>query len=298
MAFEVPFHRHHFLRLVLERVEAVHVAREYLQRGHDGRHPHRHREHLSRVQIGAVLEQVPRTDPAHDEGRRQVSGHDSVHQAVREAGIEHDVPPARPGQELSVGSDLVTRRRLHPAVHRQDPEGRHESAERHHAGRCEMQLLADLVHAEQHDTEEARFEEECRQHLVSHERSDHGPCHIGKDRPVRAELVTHHDPRNDAHRKGDGEYLQPVFEQVEIDLPPGFQPQAFEHHEVTCQPDRKRREEEMETHREGELDARKHQSIEKVEHETALHHSGQREQSNKHNVTCLGRNNQIIPRAR
>ena len=56
-----------------------------------------------------------------------------------------------------------------------------------------MQPLADLLHAEQHDAEEPRLQEEGGQHLISHERADHRPGAIGEDRPVGAELVGHDD---------------------------------------------------------------------------------------------------------
>ena len=78
--------------------------------------------------------------------------------------------------------------------------------------------LPTLLHAEQHHAEEAGLEEEGGQHLIGHQRPDDRPGPVGEDRPVGAELVGHDDARDDAHREGDGEDLQPVAEQVEIGL--------------------------------------------------------------------------------
>jgi hypothetical protein len=111
----------------------------------------------------------------------------------------------------------VTGRRLHPAVGGEDPEGGNEGADSHRKRRGEMQRLADPVHAEQHDAQEAGLEEEGRQHLVGHQRADHRPDLVGEDRPVGAELVGHDDARHHAHAEGEREDLQPVLEQVEID---------------------------------------------------------------------------------
>ena len=212
----MAFHRHDFLRLVLERVDAVHVAGDDLDRRDDCRHPHCHGEHLSCVQVGAVAQQMPGADPADDEGSREVGGSHRVDQAIGEAGIEDDLEPAVTRQILPVGADLVPHRRLHPAVDRQDPESGHEGPHRDHQRGGEMELLADAVHAEQHDAEEPGLEEEGGQDLIGHQRADDGAGNVGEDRPVGAELGAHHDARDDAHGEGDGKDLQPVFEQVEI----------------------------------------------------------------------------------
>jgi len=100
-----------------------------------------------------------------------------------------------------------------------------------------VQFPADLVHPEQHHAKKARFKEERGQHLVSHQRPDHRPGQIGKDRPVGAELIGHDYARHDAHRKGDGENLDPVFEQVEVNWLARLEPQPFKHREIARQTD-------------------------------------------------------------
>ena len=244
----------------------MHVAREDLRGGDDRRHPHRHREHCAGVRIGFVLEQVPRPHRADHEGGGEVGRHNRVDEAIGKARVEDDRGPAVARHELAVLGDEIAGRGLHPAVHAENPEGRNESAERHHQRCGEVQLLAHLVHPEQHHTEEACLKEEGGQHLVGHQRADHRPGLVRKHRPVGAELVGHDDPRDDAHGKGNREDLQPVLEQVEIDALARLQPEPFEHRKVTGEPDREGREEEMEAHRKGELDPCKQQGVEVFQH--------------------------------
>jgi len=123
-----------------------------------------------------------------------------------------------------------------------------------------MQLLPDPLHAEQHDPEETGFEEEGGQHLIGHERPDHRPRFVGKDRPVGAELVGHDDAGDDPHGKADGEDFQPVFEEVEILFLTGLQPQPLEDGEIGGEADRESWEDEMEGDGERELRPRQDQS--------------------------------------
>ena len=132
------------------------------------------------------------------------------------------------------------------------------------AAKCSR--LPDLLHAEQHDAEEARFEEERGQHFVGHQRADHRPGPVREHRPVRAELVGHHDARHHAHRERDRENLQPVLVQIEIERLAGLEPQRLEHREVTRESDRKGGEDEMKTDRETELDAREKQCVGVLKH--------------------------------
>jgi len=218
------------------------------------------------MRVGAVFQQVPCAHRANHEGSRQVGGHHRVDEAIGEAGVEDDVPPAVARHELAVLGDEIACRGLHPAVHAQDPEGGHKSAQRHHQRRGEVQLLADLVHPEQHHAEEACFEEERRQHLVGHQWPDYRPRLVREHRPVGAELVGHDDAGHDTHRKGDREDLQPVFEQVEVDALACLEPQPLQHRQIAGEPDREGREEEMKAYRKGELDPREQQGVKIFKH--------------------------------
>ena len=68
----------------------------------------------------AVASHQPSAYTQHDETSRYIKGADVVGEAIRERRIEHDRQPVD-REEPSV-VHLVSSRRLHPAVHRQDPE--------------------------------------------------------------------------------------------------------------------------------------------------------------------------------
>jgi len=244
----------------------MHVAREDLHGRDERGHPHRHREHDACVRVCAIFQQVPRADRAHHERRGEIGGDHGVDEAVGEAGVEDDRPPAFTGEKLAVLAHDVTDRGLHPGIDAENPEGRDERADRDHQRGGKVKFLPNLVHAEQHHAEETRFEEEGGEHFIGHERADHRTGLVRKHRPVGAELIRHDDARDDAHREGDREDLQPVAEEIEILLPPGLQPKAFEHGEVARQPDREGGKDEVEADRERELDTRQQHGIHGTEH--------------------------------
>ena len=211
----------HLGRLVLERVEAVQVAGEDLHRRDQRRHPHRHREHLARVRHWpGRCSRCQAPTAADREGGGQIGGDHGVDEAVGKARVEDDRQPAvgragtgrwrRSRSRSGVCIQLLTDRI-------QKAEMNVPSATMQVATKCSP--LPDLVHAEQHHAEEAGLEEEGGQHLIGHQRADDRPGLVGEHRPVGAELVGHDDARDDAHGEDDGEDLQPVAEQVEIDAP-------------------------------------------------------------------------------
>src|SRR4029434_10291764 len=79
--------------------------------------------------------------------------------------------------------------------------------------------------------------------------------------PVRPELVTHHDARDDAHAERDGERPHEMTEEGEGHRAAGCEPQTLEHREITREPDRQRRKHDVECDRETELNTREQQSI-------------------------------------
>jgi hypothetical protein len=134
--------------------------------------------------------------------------------------------------------------------------------------REEADSLADALAAEQHDPEEARLEEKGGENFVAHQGADHGTGLVGEHAPVGAELVGHDDAGDDTHAEGDGEDLLPVVEEVAVDrflLP---QPEAFEDGEIAGEPDRKRREYDVERHRESKLRPGQYDRIPALEHRT------------------------------
>ncbi len=190
-----------------------------------------------------------------------------MHEAVGKRRIEDDLEPIG-GDELPVGVDGVAGRRLHPGIGGEDPECGNQRAGRDHQGREEMQPVADPLQPEQHHAEKTRFEEERGEHLVGHQRADHGARSVRKRRPVGAELIRHHDARHHAHAERDGEDLQPIIEQIDEDLASGPQPERFEHREIAGKSDRERRKHDVKRHRERELRPRQYHGIPGLEHDS------------------------------
>ena len=134
--------------------------------------------------------------------------------------------------------------------------------QRDERGGGDVHPVRHAVHAEEHHAEERRLEEERRQHLVGHQRPDHRTGLVGEHRPVGAELVGHDDARHHAHAERDREQLLPVVEQVEEDAAARRQPEPLEHGQVTGEADRNRWKNDMEAHREGELQPGQRQGVE------------------------------------
>ena len=174
-------------RLVRKRIEAVLVADEELQRRDDGGEADRHAHHGAAVLEMPARDEIARSDREHDEGGRQVGRRHHVGEPEREARIEDDREPVdRVGHAVA---HLVSRRRLHPAVSRQDPERRERRAGRHHDGRERVQPRRHPVPAEQHHPEKGRLEVEGDQNLVADHWPDYVPQHGGEPAPVGAELI-------------------------------------------------------------------------------------------------------------
>src|SRR3546814_8809994 len=87
----------------------------------------------------------------------------------------------------------------------------------------------------------AGLQKEGGQYFVCHKRSDYRAGPIGKDRPVRAELIGHDNARDDTHAKDNGKYLQPIAKEIGINASSGFQPQGFQPHQIDCKPNGKSR---------------------------------------------------------
>ena len=66
---------------------------------------------------------------------------------------------------------------LHPAICRQNPEGRHRRADGDGDGRREMQRARYPVPTEQHDAEEGGFQKKSPHHLVT----DHRPNDVAEN---------------------------------------------------------------------------------------------------------------------
>jgi len=125
-----------------------------------------------------------------------------------------------------------------------------------------VQARADALEAEQHHAEETGLQEEGGQHFVGEQRPGDAAGETRELAPVGAELVGHDDAADHAHAKGDGEHLQPEVVEVQVGLLPRLQPAGLEHRQIARQPDRQRREDDVEGNGEAELDPCQQQCIE------------------------------------
>ena len=248
------------LRLVHERVKPVHVAGDDLQRRGDRRDRQADAQHLRRRAAGDTAQELPRRQAAEEKRDRQDRRQQHVDEGVGKRRVEDHREPA--GRVIdAVGVDAIAGRRLHPRVEGEDPERAQRRAERDQRRRREMDLLAHLAVAEQHDAEEAGLEEERGQHLVAEERTGDVADLFHVARPVGAELEAHGDAADDAEGEAEREYLGPEAVGVEPALAPGREPADAEEEQDPTEADRDRREEDVESDVGGELHSRHQQGV-------------------------------------
>ena len=256
----MSLHRGDLDRLVLERVEAVLIADEQLQRRDDCREADAHAQHRARLVEILARNQVARSDREHDETCREIRSGQHVRKAVRKARIEDDRDPVK-----GIG-DAVPHfegdGRVHPAVRCENPECGHGGADRDRDASEHVEPRRHAVPAEQHDPEKRRLEEERSEHLVAHKGADDVADTRREPAPVRAELVGKNDPRHHAHCERDREDLRPETRERVVVAPPRAEPHHLERRDVGREPDREAREDDVKGDRESKLDAREQKRIE------------------------------------
>jgi hypothetical protein len=118
----------------------------------------------------------------------------------------------------------------------------------------------DPVAADQHDAEKSRLEQKRGECLVAEQRPLQRPLDrsglLGEHAPVGAELERHDDSRHDAHAERHREDFDPEVEQAPVDGVADREPHPFHCRQPCGQPDREGREDDVERHREGELESR------------------------------------------
>jgi len=189
-----------------------------------------------------------------------------MRQTVRERRVENDRQPVH--RNHSTIDDFEALRGLHPAVGGQDPEGRDQRSQGHHRGREEVHPPAHAIPAKQHDAQKTRFKEECSQYFIGQQRPGNSTGKIREPRPVRAELVGHDQARYNAHAEVDGENLRPKVVQVAVGIVTGFQPHAFEHHQITGETDGNGGKNDVERYGKRELNSGELESIQ-TEHKSS-----------------------------
>ena len=179
---------------------------------------------------------------------------------VWEGRVEDDLQPVL--REEPAVDDLVTRRGLHPAVCRQNPEGREQGPGRDHHRRDQMGPARHQPAPEQQHAEKGRFQKESRQTLIGEKRRQDIGGGVGKSAPICAKLKRHHEARHDPHAERDGENPGPEIRQPEVKLPPTGEMQGFEQRDKAGKPDGEGRQQNVPGNHPGELQARQEERIE------------------------------------
>ena len=199
--FPVSFDGGDLGRLVLESVDAMHVAEKCLQRRDDQQHAERHAEHRPDMAAVAAAQQMPGAGGRYHQ-RGGDKGRDAhVCQAERKRGIEDHRQPI--GGHYAAIDDGVTGRCMHPAVRREYPGGRHQCAEGNHDAGKYVQAGSDAIPAEQHHAQKARFQEKRSQHFIGQQRTGDAAGEIGEKTPVGAKLVGHDQAGDHSHAEID-----------------------------------------------------------------------------------------------
>jgi hypothetical protein len=229
------------------------IAELDLQRHQHGQKPQGHRQHSPALGKGAAAPQIEGGDRDNDKPSRNEAGVDHVSEAVGKGGAEHHRPPIR--REKAAVDDLVARRGLHPRIRGKDPERRKQRPSGNGQRGDDMRPLRHQGAPEQEDAQKARFEKEGGQHLVGHQRPDDVGRRIREAAPIGAELERHDDPRDDAEPEGDRKDPQPERRDAEINPVAGAPIAPFEQSDVAGQPDRERRQQDVQRDDPEELQA-------------------------------------------
>ncbi len=201
------FDRSDLCRLIFACVEAVLITDNRLNRREHQQQPERHRKHLLDRRVAAAFQQVIGTRSCHQQPRDDKRRNRHMRQPVRKRRVEDDMEPA--DRHDMIAFDTKTLRRLHPAIRRKNPEGRDQCADGDHQRSAEVRLRSNLVPAEQHDAEEAGFQEKRGHHLIGEQRAGDRAGETREAAPVGAELVAHYDAGYHAHAEGHREHLRP-----------------------------------------------------------------------------------------
>jgi hypothetical protein len=101
-----------------------------------------------------------------------------------------------------------------------------------------VQPGSDTAHAEEHDAEEARLEEERGQHLEANQRTDDRSGELREFREGEPELERQHDAGHHADGEAHREDVQPEPVDLLVQRVAGLQPQALDEHEEPHETDR------------------------------------------------------------
>ena len=258
-AVENAFHRREFHGLNLFDQHRARVSGSELQ--HDRRGGNRQRGFQPAFGDGnaALFQQVPRADGKHEKRSREPRRREHVPKAVKRRGIEDHRPEIRDFRAQAVFrlDEREARRRLHPRVRHEYPKRAQMRAQAHHDDGKIMEAFRDFFASEKDDAQKARFHEKRENRF----RGERAPEHVADEaripRPVRAELEFEHDARGDAEREDQRENFRPKIRQRAPDRVFRLQGETLRDDEEDAQTYRQRREQEVKSGGQRELDAGK-----------------------------------------
>jgi len=125
-----------------------------------------------------------------------------------------------------------------------------------------VELRADAMKAEQHDSQKPSLQEEGRQHLECDQRTNGWSGHLREASKPETELKGEHDSRDNPNPEPHGKNTEPKLIDLEIYGLLRLQPKGLDHCQEGSKADRHRRKNDVKAHRKGKLDSGENGRIE------------------------------------
>src|SRR5580700_6243436 len=124
-----------------------------------------------------------------------------------------------------------------------------------------MKPWSHAAESEEHDSEKAGLKKERGQDFERNHWTYDWACDLSEVCESQPEFKGEHNASDHADTERHGEDAEPEAVDLQVDVVPGLQPQSFHHGKEHRQADGRGREDDVETHCEGELHASDHRSI-------------------------------------
>ena len=207
LGFPNALHRRHFGRLMLQRVEAVHVTDQDLHWNQKSGEVNTGSQSSPDIRTAVLSEPAVSRQAGHQKRHRQARRQQHVAETVGERRIENHLQPA--GHMGLAVDHFKPGRRMHPRVERENPNRRHRRSSRHQKGRQGVHALTHPLPPKQHDAEHGGFQEKRGQHFISQQRPGDIADRVHETRPVGTKLKTHGDAADHTQRKGQRKNFDP-----------------------------------------------------------------------------------------
>ena len=209
--FIITFHSSQLHRLLLRHLIAGAIARPGRQHGGTQTYPCGNLYTCQRKFLLALLPQIPAAHPHYKHGSQYPAGQHTVEELVDSHRRSGHSPEVHHLVACRIGIELHTYGILHPRIGNQNPPGRNRGAQPREPSRCQMETLAHLIPAEEHDGDKRCFHKESQNTLDGKRRTEdvaHKPTVIT---PIRTEFKFQNDTGCHTNSKVDTENLHPEF---------------------------------------------------------------------------------------